>query len=106
MPSPPKPRKYRRRFPPNVKFSASEKVLLLYLIKGHDQKSIALNMGIAEFGVKNRLNAIFDKTGMGTSRELMAYLHEHQIQSILDLHAQEKLALNRRIIELSEALDG
>lgn len=44
---------------------------------GHSTKLIARQLGIAEQGVKNYLSSIYDKTGMYSKSELIAFLRQH-----------------------------
>jgi DNA-binding NarL/FixJ family response regulator len=76
------------------RLSQLELKIVAFVVRGHKNREIALQMGATEQGIKNALRRIFDKTGVSDRLELALFVLHHQILALSAADAFPALIMN------------
>ena len=90
------------RFPEKLHLTVTEKLVISQVMTGADYKAMAGILAVSEKTVRTHITNILDKTGMGNSRELMAYFHKIEIEAL----RTRCVKLTARIKQLGQMLEG
>ena len=76
------------------RLSQLELKIVAFVVRGHKNREIALQMGATEQGIKNALRRIFDKTGVSDRLELALFVLHHQILALSTVDAYPAPVMN------------
>jgi DNA-binding NarL/FixJ family response regulator len=85
-------------------FSAKERKVCQYIVRGHDNKTIAKYLGTTEQTVKNMVSRMYDKVGCSNRVEFVLMTARSDEERRADLE-MEKLETEQRLKAINRRID-